>query len=421
MTVEEQPSEIDGYRFFVLGFEQPSREGDPPSPRFSQRLTLLHRDRSAPVVLATSGYYGSLNQARGELGRMLQANVIRTEQRYFLPSRPEPADWADLTIELAAGDHHRVVAAMRPYYDRSAWLSTGASKGGMTSIYHERFHPEDIDAVVAYVAPISYGRDDARYVDFLASVGDAGCRDKLAALQRIALTRRAAMMERLNQQAASDGLTFERLGQDAALEGAVIELPFAFWQYYGAELCSELPGDSAPDQDVYDWVDEIAGLSYGSDQGIAYFEPYYYQAFTQLGYPAAEVSHLAGMLQAGELPVAGYLPAGVDPDFFDDEAMPDIQDWVATEGEQLMFIYGENDPWTAGKFELGDAVDAHLFVVPGGNHGSGIEELPAEQRDEALGILARWAGVTPTLRERAPDEPDERRLLRELPVRAALR
>jgi len=58
-----------------------------------------------------------------------------------------------------------------------------------------------------------------------------------------------------------------------------------------------------------------------------------------------------------------------------------------------MFIYGENDPWSAGAFELGWAKDSFRYFVPGGNHGSAISTLPDTERDAAFATLARWAGV----------------------------
>jgi hypothetical protein len=229
------------------------------------------------------------------------------------------------------------------------------------------------------------------------------------------------MIARLGEVASGDGLTFDRLGMEGALEGAVIELPFAFWQYFDASLCGEIPDDTASDGEVFEWLDVVADISYASDQGIEYFQPYYYQAFTQLGYPAEDTTHLDDLLVAPELPVASYLPDGVDPDFFDADAMPDVQEWVESDGSQLMFIYGQNDPWTAGKFELGGAVDSHIFIVPGGNHGSSIGDLPVTELDAALAIIERWSGVAPSFRQRAPSEPDDRRLLRPVSARAAVR
>src|SRR5690606_5191535 len=116
-------SAIPRYRFFLLEYQQPSDHADPGGVWFGQRATLLHRERGAPVVLATSGYCGSERQSRGELTRLLDANQLRTEQRFFVPSRPSRADWSHLTIEQAASDHHRLVQALRRYYG-AAWLAT---------------------------------------------------------------------------------------------------------------------------------------------------------------------------------------------------------------------------------------------------------------------------------------------------------
>ncbi len=408
MTVEEIAIEDENYRFFLLTYEQPADHDDPNGVTFPQQLTLMHRDRNAPMVLHTSGYYGSTRPSRAELTRMLDANQIRTEQRFFLPSRPDPADWATLTIEQAANDHHRIVEALQPYYNSGAWLATGASKGGMTSVYHRRFFPDDLDAVVAYVAPLSFGENDARYVDFLANVGDADCRDKLVTLQREALTRREAMLTRLDAAATQDGLTFDIVGKDGALEGAVIELPFAFWQYFGAQFCSSVPGAGSTDDQIYQWLDFVASVTFGADQGIEYYQPYYYQAFTQLGYPGVDTTAIDDLLTVGEIEASQYLPAGVEFSF-DAAAMPDVADWVSTEGSELMFIYGENDPWTAGAFDLGNAQDSFLFTVPAGTHGANIEALPADQRQQAVDVLERWTGVTPMFRARRAGEPAEPR------------
>src|SRR6185503_19153486 len=174
-------------------------------------------------------------------------NQIDVEQRFFEPSRPDPADWSFLTIEQAAADHHRIVAALRPIYC-GKWVSTGSSKGGMTSIYHRRFYPDDVDATVAYVAPISFGAPDDRYHPFFDTVGSASCRRKLRTYQRELLSRRAAMLSRMQDEADQNGLTFDRSsGIEGAFEDAVIEFSWGFWQYRGPSLCASIPGTAATD------------------------------------------------------------------------------------------------------------------------------------------------------------------------------
>ena len=166
MTASEEPLEAGSdYRFFRLEYEQPADHDDPEGLTFRQRMTLLHIDADAPIVLHTSGYYAYDQPFAAELTYVLGANQLHVEQRFFEPSRPEPADWSLLTIEQAAADHHRIVEAMAPYYG-GAWVSTGASKGGMTSVFHRRFYPDDVTATVAYVAPISHGAPDDSYQPF---------------------------------------------------------------------------------------------------------------------------------------------------------------------------------------------------------------------------------------------------------------
>jgi hypothetical protein len=56
-------------------------------------------------------------------------------------------------------------------------------------------------------------------------------------------------------------------------------------------------------------------------------------------------------------------------------AMHDVQDWITTSGSQILLIYGQNDPWTAGAVSLGDATDSFKLISPSGNHGSSIGTL----------------------------------------------
>jgi hypothetical protein len=82
------------------------------------------------------------------------------------------------------------------------------------------------------------------------------------------------------------------------------------------------------------------------------------------------------------------------PVVFDPAVMLDVDAWVQTSGAALMFVYGENDPWSAGAFELGGAVDSFRYFVAAGNHGSGIADLGASERSQATATLRRWAGLS---------------------------
>ena len=152
MTVTELPDAEEGYRAFMLNFDQPADHNHPTGERFEQRMLLMHLDTEAPMVFHTHGYSLWTFPFTTGFPYPMAANELRVEHRFFQDSRPASGDWSLLTIEQAAADHHRIVEAIRPIYDTGSWISTGASKGGMTATYHRRFYPNDVDATVAQAA-----------------------------------------------------------------------------------------------------------------------------------------------------------------------------------------------------------------------------------------------------------------------------
>ena len=387
------------YRRFTLTLDQVVDHDNPNGPHFLQRLTLLHRDEGAPVVLASSGYNITTGSREPtELGNTFATNVVQVEHRYFTPSIPSPADWKYLTIQQSAADYHAITVALKSIY-KGKWVNTGASKGGMTSVYHRRFYPNDLDATVAYVAPNSFGLDDARYPEFLRAVGGdswASCRASLNELQKTVLTRRAEVEPRMTDSYAALG------GPAVALEHALLEMPFTFWQYQSptdARLgCAAIPAADAPIATLYSFFSTVSYLRNFSDSGFESYTPYYYQATHQLGAPGVEDAHLVGLLQHRDTyRPSYYIPKGVDVPPWDAEAMVDVQNWVKTEAKTMIFIYGEFDPWSAGRFEIGTTGDNHLFVAPGGNHGSSLMRLTQADRATALALLQNWLGVPPVM------------------------
>ncbi len=219
-----------GFPLYTLTLTQPVDHRDPGSGTFQQRLTLWHKSETAPVVHYTGGY--GLSSGTREITTLLGANQVSVEHRYFNTSRPAAGvDWDDLNVWQQASDEHAIVRALKSLY-RAKWIGTGASKGGMTQVYHERFYPGDLDAVVAYVAPNDAdNRDDSVYEKFFQTVGTPECRAALNAVQREMLVRRDAMLPRFEATSEEQGLTFEYLGSaDRAFEFSVLDQVWNFWQ-----------------------------------------------------------------------------------------------------------------------------------------------------------------------------------------------
>ncbi|MGW2227703.1 S28 family serine protease [Streptomyces formicae] len=387
----------EGSPLYTLTYAQPVDHRKPKGATFTQRATLWHKDTGKPTVLYTGGY--TLAGGTTALTKLIDANQVSVEHRYFAQSRPSGAagdDWSKMTVQQEAADEHRLTKALRTI-ERGKWLGTGASKGGMTATYHERFYPEDLDAVVAFVAPNdANNRDDSGYERFFKTVGTQECRTALNAVQREMLVRRDALLPKFEADAESNGDTFEEtLGTtDRAYEFAVLDQVWNFWQSGTAADCPTVPdAKKATDDELYDWSKKH-GFSVYQDEtlGTNGTGPYYRQAATQLGWADLKFKHLKDVRHHPDI----YQPNSVLPaamrGTYDNRTIADVDRWVRTKGQRMMFVYGENDPWSAEKFTPSHR-DSHRYVVPGANHGASIAKLPAAEQAEAVATIKRWADV----------------------------
>jgi hypothetical protein len=407
----DQP--LPGYTRYDLQYTQPIDHAHPELGTFRQRAMLMFAAAEKPMVLATSGYNLSSRSRVDELAAMFGANELWYEHRFFQASTPASDDWTKLDIQQAAADAHRLAAAVHWLFP-GKWVNTGASKGGMTSIYHRRFYPCDVDATVAYVAPYSLAAGDDAYNTFLTDVGGgayATCRTNLRAFQRRLLERRAEIIPLVTG-------TFTRLPVAQVYELAVIELAFAMWQYTNPDDptrgCSAIPPDTATPAQMLAFLnfhsapDVLAG-----DGSLAFYRAYYHQAQGQLGFPAPFETGLTDLLQYPGTDVAAtFLPPGTAPTF-DPTQMPAIRDWVESTGERMMFVYGQYDPWSTRMYAPSAARDSVTYVDPAGNHGAKIGSLEPGDRAAATGKLETWLSATALLRplaeRRADDTERERR------------
>lgn len=398
MRVTEKDSTIPGVRWFWLEYRQPVDHRKPWGQWFEQRVMLQHKSADKPMVLYTSGYDTPEVMFTAEPTALVDGNQISVEYRYFTPSRPEPTDWSKDNIWQAATDEHRLIRALKSIY-KGKWISTGASKGGMTAVYHKRFYPGDVDGSVVYVAPNDVNNNDDRAYDaFFRTVGDdPECRAHVKALAREFLKRRPAMLQRFKAAADEQGLTFTILRtMDRAFENSVMDYEWAFWQYSLQSDCPSLPSVDASDDEIYKTLDTISGLSFYSDQGLAPYIPYYYQAGTQLGWPSPKFKHLRPLLRYEEsYQPRTYVPRDIPMRFDRGRAMRDIDRWVRHNSHHMLFLYGSNDPWGAEPFTLGrGSRDSAVYVAPGMNHSARlIAKLPAGEQAAAVADVKRWAGV----------------------------
>ncbi len=398
VTAQVVPTADPGVTYIVLEFTQPVDHDDPNSATFQQEVSLLHRDVGAPMIVHTSGYWDYYLDDEVELTEMFSANQISIEHRFFGTSRPDPADWSKLTIAQMAADEHAIIAALQTIY-RGPFVTTGGSKGGMTAAFHRRFYPSDVVGTVPYVAPLSFGAPDERYPAFVAAVGTPACHQAVRDLAVEMLQNRRAMLEaQATTEAAQEGYGYTRIAIGPAVESAVDQLEWSFWQYHGVDDCPNVPATSALDADVWAFLGEISPVSDSDDDQSAEFEAYVYQAYFQLGFPDGVSYYLTPYEIYADSDYNGAFPVGVaQPTFDGGTAMRDIDTYVQSSGDKLIFIYGQWDPWTGGAFTLGSATNSLELIAPMGTHNADIGALSIDDEANAIAELEQWTGVTASL------------------------
>jgi hypothetical protein len=377
---------------YELSIIQPVDHNNPDGPKFNQQVFLDYVGPDAPVVVVTEGY-GARNY-KSELAGLLKCNQIIIEHRYFEESTPDSINWKYLTTWQAATDQHVIIELFKPVF-RGKWLTTGISKGGQTVMYHSFYYPEDVDVRVPYVGPLNFGPEDSRMADFLAKDGTPECRQRIFDFQKLVLEKENVLIPMLKKLAADRNWTFTRVGSpEIAFEMGVMEYEFAFWQWGGIP-CDSIPLDGT-DSRLFNHLSGVADFRYFADQGLAYFEPFFYQAMTEIGYYGYQFEKFKGLLKfAGENGKPEFLfsaPQGTEM-VYNYAFAKDVDTYIKTKAKHFIFIYGEYDPWSASAVDLAGNPDCIKVVREKGSHGSRIGNLSPEQRELVYSKLEEWLGV----------------------------
>jgi len=374
---------------FEIHLMQPVDHNDPEGRKYSQRIYLSFAGADKPVVLVTEGYTAGRNYTT-ELADYLDCNQIIAEHRYFGESIPDSTDWKYLNTFQAASDHHRIIELFSEMFS-GKWITTGISKGGQTVIYHSYYYPDDADIRVPYVAPLNFGPEDKRIYTFLDTVSSDYCRDRVLAVQKHMLANREVYYPMMMEKVEKEGLKFSRVGgPDKAFEYAVLEYDFAFWQW-GNTACEDILIDDEP-QKVFDQFFSISDIGYFSDQGIKQFEPFFYQAMTEIGYYGYRFDLFGDLLQYvsdSDMPDFSFsAPEGLEL-VYDYELMEQVDEYVR-DADNFVFIYGMQDTWSATAVQLGGDSNSLKIMKKGGDHRTRIRNLPEEQRVLVLNTLKYW-------------------------------
>lgn len=359
---------------------------------FKQRVVLTHRGFDKPTVMVTEGYgagsYVMSPNFREELSELLDANLVFVEHRYFLESTPSPCNWDYLTVANSAGDYHHIRQLLADIYP-GKWFTTGISKGGQTTLFYRTYYPNDVDGSVAYVAPLNKSLEDGRHQPFLRNIKNKKACKAVHDFQLEVLKRRASIQPLFEAYCKKKGYTF-RVSMNEIFDLSVLEYEFAFWQW-GNDY-KAIPSAEASDQILCDFLLKACEPDYFSDQSP--YTPFNVQAMREIGYYGYDVKPFAGLLSIDHS--EGYMRRVMIPDSlsyieFDTNLYEKVNKFLDEEDLPMIFIYGENDPWTStGVTWLKGKKNMHVFVDPEGSHLARVGTMPANVQIQIKKILADW-------------------------------
>lgn len=377
---------------YVLKIKQWLDVRDTAAGSFTQRVFVSHVSYDAPTVMITEGYggdYAENTEYVEELSKMFKTNQIFVEHRFFNESTPTNKDWKYLTTTNAAADHHNIRQLFKDIYQKK-WIATGISKGGQTALIYRTLYPEDVDITVCYVAPLCFGVEDGRHEPFIGNqVADNESRKKILDYQNEVLKRRKKMLPLLENYCKENNYSF-RISMNEVLDYCVLEFSFSFWQW-GWKI-SSIPSSKASDADLFKYLVRVCSPEYFAIEGIEPTLAFFVQAAKELGYYGYDVKPFKKNISIKT--AQGYLNKIFLPEnsnFAFDRSIADrCARYLKENDPQMIFIYGEYDPWSAAAVSFEEKQNMYKAVAKGGSHAARISSLPADVKNQVVDRLKKW-------------------------------
>lgn len=380
---------IEPYKeYFEIYFKQAIDYNDASKGTFNQRVLLGHIAYDSPMVVELQGY-NIWTSKQGELSNILNSNQLTIEHRFFKDSKPEgEIPWKSLTVANAAHDQHIIIQAIKKIYNNDKWISTGISKGGQTTIMHRYFYPNDVDVSVPYVAPHNLARVDSRIQHFLNTVGSRKDRKRILRFQKLCFKNIDKMMPLMDEYTDNKRFSFKYVGGNRrALQMTILEYSFAFWQW-GSVKSEDIPVKRNSLNLIFNHLVRYGDPSFFDDKNIDFQRPYFWAAMTEMGIYDYDITPFKKYLEDKEnISFKHTMPKGLEDTPFDGTIMNKVYNWLQTDAENMLFIYGALDTWGSTGVELGNNKKCKKFLMPIGHHGTRIHTFSKKSRNEIMNCL----------------------------------
>lgn len=381
----------DSFEFaYEIMIEQKIDHENPDQGSFLQKIYLSHRSFQSPTLLYVNGYISFSNNI-SEWCDVLGSNQIYVEHRYFGDSKPENVDLSTLNLKSASQDLHNIRNLFAKIY-RNKWISVGISKGGLTAVAYKYYFPKDVDATIALSTSLKTKKCDTSFFNYIDSLGYRyGCFDDLLKFQKDLLENKNQQMILLDSFLHERGRTATILGIENVFERAVLEVAFSVWQNNtGCEAINGLTYSS--NKELFESLLKIHKW-FLTDDNIKNIHAYHYQALSELGSYCYPTSNFRKLLKFNESKMSSIFLAEGDKIEYSNNTISTIQEWLLNEGDNIVYISGENDPYSIYRLEPKANVDAISILLSEKNHNQvRLKDLNSNEREIVINKISSWVG-----------------------------
>jgi len=400
---------------YYFNYIQPIDHENPDLGSFKQQVVITFVDEDAPTILHTQGYslvgephanhnrldsigapylLWALSNDFGEKG--FDLNSVQVEYRYHGFSLPEGDrnSFKYLNAWQQSQDIHAIVSDLKEALitGDGKWLSTGTSKGGMTTAqyayYDDQYGWNDIDVYVPFVAPIPIHEYDIRVGEYMLT---SSSKPVLPALKKIyqKLVDDEAIASATAAKYAENWYikTGDELSNDSlfliTITGVMNNL-FKVQSYGDYDTWTKLiPNENSStddyvtffmlnddDQRIYRKTNNARGpLKWRQD-------PFQVQIGIDQGNMDLDYTwYLEGQLLTDS--DKAYLKRCMDnarnSKIMDLEV--ELLKNLETTNKKMIFVYGENDPWTGAGIPDPKNPNVKKYVVPFGTHTDNLQQF----------------------------------------------
>lgn len=372
---------------YYADFVQPLDHKNYTADSLLQRIIIHFAGYDRPVVLYTGGYELSefaknkgQNSSAPDIARYLKANYITVEYRYFGSSTPKhyfpDANWTYLNSEQASTDLHKIYEAFKTaVFPSSKWVSSGCSKGGITSTMYANFYPSDMNLYIPFCAPfmvIENGKEyntDARMGRFMNWTGEFASEgiatkslcEKMIASQKYLFSKRPEIVSALKKYGTSDYYktsTEEQITKD--YNGLILGMFEEYLSYDNIDNWeSRIPQEGDDYKTTAEFILRIKPETKSGytpvQRDVLSENAYDPQTLKELGYFKHDITPFVGQKYGSDnnevTEKDSYLYMGTETEqktiIFDPTLMNDFfSEFLPNSTAKVVFIYGQNDIWT---------------------------------------------------------------------------